>query len=375
MGTNVVLDGSDLERKSWMVEGLIQKASESMFAPYTGTTKDAIVYQENDISAKAGHTVVFDYDGNLSGKAIKGKEQAEGKGEQKKKFSDKITVERYRFVVDNGDSFDSVNIGDLGTDEHSNSRSGLADLFIRWKDQGLIDSAQGNLGQAPTHIIDLGTTFTVNDLTDITTVLKTGKGFDTGATRRPPPVFKTESGQKMWLFVVDAAMAGILKKDSTYQSLVYNGDVRGNGNRAITGIIGKLGNLLIVEWDTFFGETAGVAAGASWGLGDTSIELAGLRQYDSVNTAWTGQDDFDETSTLRSRGLIFGAGALQLAMGKMPDYNMESFDHGIRTESLLETWSEVKKAKLVNESGGDYNSAKVAGVDWSVIAVDVTVQA
>jgi len=375
MGTAVVLEGSDLERKSWMVEGLVQKSSESIFAPYTGTTKDSIVYQENDISSGSGHTVVFDYDGNLSGKAIKGKEQAVGKGEQKKKFSDKITVDKYRLVVDNGDAFDGINIGDLTINEHSNSRSGLSDLFIRWKDQALVDAAQGNLGQAPTHIIDLGTTFGIAELQEIETALKTGRGYDTGATRRPPPVFKTEDGKKMWLFAIDSFMAGKLKASTGYQSLIYNGDIRGNNNRAISGVIGKLGNLIIVEWDTFFGETANIAAGAAWGLNDTEIEIAGLRQYDSVNDAWTGQDAFDEASTLRSRGLILGAGALQLAMGKMPDYTMEEFDHKARTESAVTFYSEAKKAKMKEESGGDYKDAKVTNIDWSVIAVDLTVQA
>jgi len=373
MGTAVVIEGSDLERKGWMVEGLVQKASESIFAPYTGSTKDAIVYQETDISADAGHTVVFDFDGNLTGKAVKGKEQAEGKGETKRKFSDKITVEKYRLVVDNGDKFDGVNIGDKTINEHSDSRNGLADLYIRFKDQGLIDAAQGNVGQSPTHIIDLGSTFDVNSVTDIVSTLKTGKGFDTGATRRPPPFFKTQDGKKMWLFAADTFMIAKLQKDASYQSLVYNGDVRGNNNRAIDGIVGKLGNLIIVEWDSFFGETANAAA--TWGLNDTEIEIAGLRQYDTVNNVWTGQPAFDEASTLRSRGLILGSGALQCAMGKMPDYKMETHDFGAYSESAVEFWTDYKKTNMSLESGEDYKMAKVTGIDWSCIAVDLVVQA
>lgn len=373
MGTAVVLEGSDLERKSWMVEGLVQKASESIFAPYTGTTKDSIVYQENDISAGAGHTVVFDYNGNLSGKAVKGKSQATGKGEEKKKFSDKITVDKYRLVVDNGDAFDGVNINDRSITEHSDSREGLSDLFIRFKDQALIDAAQGNLGQSATHIIDIGATFSIAELEAITTTLKTGQGFDTGSKRRPPAAFKTEDGKKMWLFAVDSFMAGKLKSSTNYQSLVYNGDLRGNQNRAIQGVIGKLGNLVIVEWDVFFGETA---AGASWGLDDSEIEIAGLRQYDVTNSVWTGQPTFDNegNTTVKSRGLILGAGALQLAMGKMPDYKMETEDFESTSESAMEFWTEAKKAKMTAESGGDYKEAKVTGIDWSIVAVDCTIQ-
>lgn len=369
MATGVVDINSDLVRKKWMREGLIQKASVSIFAPYMGNSKQAIVYQENNTNAGDGHTVVFDYDGNLSNRAIKGKDTAVGKGEQKKKFSDKITVDRYRLVVDNGDEFDGVNIGDLSITQHSNSRSGLADLFIRFKDQALIDAAQGNLGVPPSHIIDLGTTFDINSLTDIETTLKTGTGFTTGSTRRPPEPFMTQNGQKIWLFAVDAAMAGKLKKSAGYQSLVYNGDVRGNNNRAITGIIGKLGNLLIVEWDNFFGETDA----GTWGLDGSDIEVAGLRQFDTVNSVWTGQPGFDYSSTLKSRGVILGAGALQMAFGKMPDYKFkESEDFGIKSESAMEFWMNAKKCRLLAENE-DYKAAKVAGIDWGVVAVDVQI--
>jgi len=370
MATAVVDMNSDLVRKKWLREGLIQGASKSIFGPYMGNSKDAIVYQANNLNASDGHTVVFDFDGNLSNRAIKGKDTAVGKGEQKKKFSDKITVERYRLVVDNGDAFDGVNIGDLSITQHSNSRAGLADLFIRFKDQALIDAAQGNLGQAPSHTIDLGSTFDINSLTDIETKLKTGTGFTTGGTRRPPEPFKTANGQKIWLFAVDAAMAGKLKKSAGYQSLVYQGDVRGNNNRAISGIIGKLGNLLIVEWDNFFGETD---SGNPWGLNSSDIEVAGLRQYDVTNKVWTGQPRFDYSSDLKSRGLILGAGALQMAFGKMPDYKWkESEDFGIKSESAMEFWMNVKKTKLLAENG-DYKAAKVANLDWGVVVVDVEV--
>ena len=149
---------SELKRKKWMREGLLQAKSKSFWTPYTGATSDSVVHQANNLNAADGHTVVFDYDGNLAGKAIKGKNTAFGKGEQKKKFSSKIEVDRYRLVVDNGDAFDAVDVGDLSLSQHSDSREKLGDLFIRWKDQAIFDAAQGVNGQAPTHIFDLGST-------------------------------------------------------------------------------------------------------------------------------------------------------------------------------------------------------------------------
>lgn len=386
MSTGIVKVGSDLERRKWMREGMIQKASQSFWSPYTGSSKDSVVFQANNENSSEGHTVVFDFDGNISGKAIKGKDTAFGKGEQKKKFSDKITVERYRLVVDNGDKFDGVNIGDLQINEHSDSRSRLGDLWIRWKDQALFDSAQGLLNtnddgiQAPSHTIDLGATFSFAQLLDIEKTLKTSNGYTTGGIRRPLSPFSTTSdanGERpLWIFVIDAAMANILRKDTAgYQTIMQHGDVRGNGNRNISGIIGRVGAMLIVEANQFFGATDGSIQG--WGLNDTEVEMCGLRQYDGANPAsalWTGQAGFDYASSdLHSRGVILGTGALQIAFGKQPDYRWQpSQDFAIKSESALEVWTEVRKTVLKSENA-NYKAAKVSDIDYGVVTVDVKV--
>ena len=381
MSTGMVKIGSDLQRRKWMREGLIQKASTSFWNAYTGTSKDALVFQANNENSAEGHTVVFDFDGNLSGKAIKGKDTAFGKGEQKKKFSDKVTVERYRLVADNGDKFDGVNIGDLSINEHSDSRSKLGDLFVRWKDQALFDAGQGLLEtnddgvQAATHTIDLGTTFTYNQLLDIERTLKTSQGYTTGSVRRPLNPFRTTSGsdgeQPLWIMFIDSAMANVLRKDTAgWQTIMRTGDVRGQRNRTISGVLGRVGALLIVEAPQFFGYTVG-SNGAGFGLNDSEVEISGLRQFDVTNSAWTGQTGFDYASTLKSRALIMGAGAMQIAMGKQPDYRWKpSQDFDIKSESALEVWTEVRKTKLKAENA-KYKSAKVSDIDYGVVAVDL----
>ena len=377
MTTAVLSASSDLVRKKWMREGLIQAASKSFWSPFTGSSKNSIVYQKNNSNASEGHTVVFDYSGNISGAAVKGKETAYGKGETKRKFSDKLTVERYRLVVDNGNDFDGVEIGDLSITQHSDSRAKLGDLFVRWKDQSLFDSAQGNLGQTPSHVIDLGSTFTFGDCLEIEKVLRTSNGFSTGSVRRPPEPYMTKNGEPVWLYVIDAAMANLLRSDTAgYQAIMKDADVRGENNRNIKGIIGKLGALLIVEASQFFGYTSGSTSG--WGLDDSEIEISGLRQYAGTNPAtalWTGQEGFDYAhANLHSRGLILGAGALQSAFGKMPDYKWKtSQDFDITSESALEVWYECKKCNLTAENS-DYKQAKIASLDYGVIAVDVEVQ-
>ena len=393
MGTGSVAIGSDIERKKWLREGLVQSASKSFWGPYTGNSSSAIVYQENNEGAGDGHTVVFDFSGKLSGKAIKGKDTAYGKGEIKRKFSDKITVERYRIPVDNGDKFDGVNIGDLTINEHSDSRSKLSDLFIRWKDQMVFDAASGAYGDAPTHIYPLtAATFTYNNLLEIETALKTGKGFKspsatgavttTAAGRRAPlEPFRLENGEPIWLFIVDSYMANLLKASSGYQTIVINAYVRGNNNRALSSVIGKIGNLMIVEASDFFGYTEGTGA---FTLDDSEVEIAGIRKYTTDGTidtttpltGWEGQTAFDTDSAtaakLMSRGLIMGQGAVCTAFGKMPDYKFqESTDFGITSQSAVEYWTEAKKTNLKLEGGGVYKAAKITGLDYGVVAVDI----
>lgn len=380
MATNVVPLSSDLKRKGWMKEGLVQASSKSFWTPYTGTTKDAVVYQENNISASEGHTVVFDMDGNLSGKAIKGKDTAYGKGEQKKKFSTSITVDRYRLVVDNGDKFDAVDVNNLATSEHGDSRTKLGDLFIRWKDQAIFDTAQGfKDGVAPTHSIQIdasATRLTYDNFVALERALRTGTGFKTGtfgsvtaaASRSPLAPYRLQDGRSIWLMVLDPFTSANIKGNTAtgnIMSLMQNADIRGPNNKAIRGVLGQIGQLVFVEAESFFG------ASSDKTLAGTEVEIAGLRSYDGANSKWSGETGF--VGATFSRNLVMGQGAIQMAFGKMPDYKFqESTDFGIKSESAVEFWMNAQRTVLKAENE-DYKAAKIAGMDFGSIAFDVKV--
>ena len=370
MATGVVSINSDLIRRKWIVEGLIQAQHKSFFSPFIGNSKESVVYKEVNTSADSGHTIVFDFDGNLSGKPIKGKNQAYGHGEEKRKFSDKLTVERYRFVVDNGDKFDGKNIGDLSLMEHAQSREMLADLFMRWRDQIMFDALQG-VFEDPTHIIDLGTTFNYDSLITIENIVKTGTGYTTGGSRRPLVPYQTADGQPVWILVIDNYMKKALLQDTDFQRIVSQADVRGNGNMLIKGVVGRIGSLLIIEAGTYFGTTDSDIGSIE--LSDISVEIPGLRRWDSSGNP-SGTPSFNESDThMKSRALLLGKGALMYGLGKLPDYKIQqSIDFGIISESCLEVWLGLKKTKLVAENT-DYDKAKVADIDWGVVAIDVEV--
>lgn len=375
-GTARVAYDSDIKRKSWMREGLLRSASKSFWNQFTGSTFDSVVYQSKNENAKEGHTTVFDFDGYLVRGPKKGKETAYGNGEGKRKFSDKITVDRYRFPVDNGDEFDGVDIGDLNITQHQDSRSKLSDLWVRFKDQALFDAGQ----QAATHVI-ASTTFTFDDFLDVENIIKTGEGYTTGAKRLPLKPFMMKDGTPVWLMIIDSNIKTKLMKSSGAQSMFASADKRGDENRLIRGNLGKIGNFLVVEADTFFGEQNGSILDTDGYSAMNNVEeliFAGLRQYKDDGTnfvpdLWTGDTGFSANAeNLTSRGLIMGAGALQTGYGKMPDYSWQkSEDFGITSESLLEVWCNTQ-ATILTAENTDYSVAE-ASITSGIVALDIQV--
>ena len=374
-GTAVVDYNSDLVRKKWIQEGLIKFKDKSFWQPYIGRSFNSIVYQRTNANAKEGHTVVFDFDGEVVNGPVRGKTTAIGTGETKRKFSDKLTVDRFRFVVDNGDAFDGVNIGDLSITQHQDSRAKLATKWTRFKDQGYFDVAQ----QSATHVIDLGATFSFNDFLEIEKIIKMGDGYSVGGKRLPLKPFSTADGRPYWILMIDSAQKTKLLSDAGSQNVFQGADVRGNENRLINGVIGKLGNFIVVEADSFYGTQVGSILDSEnyfdySGIGE--LLMPGLRQYKGTTTGtkvWSGESGFESSvDTLRSRAVILGAGAMQHAFGKMPDYKVQpSPDFGIKSESLLEVWTGLK-ATVLKAENDDY-AVNIGGISYGIVAVDCDV--
>jgi len=122
---------------------------------------------------------------------------------------------------------------------------------------------------------------------------------------------------------------------------------------------------LITETPRFFG------ASSARTPAKTKCEISGLRLVDSAGLYY-GEVGFGASATvIASRGLLLGSGALQLGIGKMPEYRWQSSqDFGIDSESAVISWVGIQKTKLIAEDV-DYIDAKVTGMDYGVIAVDV----
>ena len=370
--TGVLKYGSELERKSWMVQGMIQKKSESFWNGLKGKTEDSVIYQQTDRNAKDGMTIVFDYRGNLATAGFRGSEEAFGNAKAKLKFSDKLTIEEGIYTVDNGRKYDAAVIGDMDLAEHEDSRELLSDNYTRANDQVFFDLGSGYLrGETPTHILRPNDRATVADLTtsdkmswdflvEMETAAKTGQ---IGSQRRAPiKPFKFANGKRKWLAVLDSFHIRDLLTDTKFQSIYQQAQVRGNGNELITHAIAEVGNLVIMETGVFFGESK------SNELFKQSVEISGLRTIDEAGT-FSGIGTA-QTGVVASRGFIVGAGAFQEAFGMMPDYKYQpSQDFGRVSESALELWHQAKKCNVTAEVE-DYKEAKISNMDFALFAFD-----
>lgn len=374
-GTGIVTYDSELVRKGWVLKGLVQAKSTSFWDGVTGMSEDSVIYQKNDFAVKEGHEVHFQMDGNLVGAAHVDKEQAWGNSEQKKLFSDSLRVKRLRWSVDNGDKFDAKNVGDLSLAEHGDSRSKLSDLFIRAKDQMIFDAGLGLLhGEGASHTVrpngkaaianllavDI---FTYSFALQLEDIIKSGRGYTTGGTRRPLEPYKLADGRKMWLMVIDSRQSRDIRLDNNFIAIGSQGDIRGENNVLLKGVIGTLGAFVIIEAQSAFGT-------ASANIGKSSVEISGLRKVDSTGL-FEGQPGFGASGTIiASRGMILGRGAFQIGFGKQPDYKFKSSqDFDIKSESALEVWMNVQKT-ILNTENVDYADAKVSGHDYGVVVFD-----
>ena len=388
---------SKLVRNKWMKEGMVQKQSLSFWSPLKGGTLDAVIVQSQTSTADDGHTIVMDYDGNFAGAARRGKEKAYGYGGVKFKFSDKLTSERLRYPINNGDKFDGVNIGDLSINEHSDSRSKLADNWTRQNDQFYFDIGVGFLrGAKPSHAYLPGKktaskdlvaadVMSYDELIKIETAIKTGKGYSIGGDRRPMSPYQggnENNGQNpapVYLLILTSVQVAQLKLDDKFQRIVAVADVRGRANMTLSSVIGKIGNLVIIEAPSYFGAEDDDSIGSTE-LGKSIVEMSGLR---NVKVKANGDELFEGTvaydkeltagTKVIERGLIIGAGAFSEGIGLDPDYKFQSSeDFGIDSESMLEWWGQAQ-ATILKAEVSDYKSAKIANMTYGLAYIDTRV--
>lgn len=377
--TNVVPLDSELKRKAWLLEGLVQAKAVSLFSGFRGTSSDSMIMVKTDLSKGAGHEVVFQFDGKATGAAKRGKDRLRGNEEQKKLFSDKIRVERLRHGLDNGDEFDAIEVNNLATSTHSHSRMLLANWYIEQRDQAIIDAGQGFLNnEGLTHWIRPNNRATSSAITSADVMsydfilateqaIKDGMGFTADsktAERYPLEPVMIANGVKKYIWFIDSTMARQMRQDATMKTIFSQADVRGMDNSLIKGAVGELGIFLFVELPTYMGKAI------DRGMYGTEVEVVGMRKYNVATGKFSGEVGAKSAGIITSRSFICGKKAFQEAFGKMPDYKFKSSeDYDIDTGSAIELYAKTQKVILAAENE-DYNEAVIAGYNFGVIGVE-----
>lgn len=364
-----------LARRQWMLEGIIQKQATSVWGPLKGSSMDSVIFVSTDFDKGDGHEVVFQFDGNADGYGVEGKERLRGKEEQKRVFSDKLRVTRVRHALDNGDRFDTEEIGATTLSEHQDSVNKLADWSVRKSDQWVYDAGQGFLrGEGLTHIIRPNDRATVADLTsndkmsydfikELGMRILTSDSYTVGGNRAPLEPVTLKDGRPMYILELDPVQVFQLSTSVDFKAYLAQTDVRGANNMMITGVLGEIDHFLVRAARRFSGVSKSSA------LTGSKVSIPGMREVHEDGT-FTGETAFGASGVVAARGFILGKAALQIANGEGPDYKFEpSPDYGITSGSALIKNVNVQSTVLYSENY-DYEGGPVAGHQFGLVGFD-----
>ena len=423
-----VNNGDVLERQKWMTQGFVKEAKKSYFAGYMGDMSNLI---HRVISSKAteGHIINFQARGHITGKTIRGLQQTQGTGEQKRLFSSRIEMELWSKAIDNGNKYQAITVGTPALHDQMDSRNLLAEYLVGWNDQYTMDTLQGNVVRPtsrasipPSHIVTLPlddddnhSDIGWNAFDPIRTLAIAPEGgigtnaysYAVGGNRMPLRPIRMSGGEPCYILLVNSDVANMIRRDDLWQQNFRGGDVRGSNNRLLRFQVGtKIGSLIVLEAPyPFGGDDIGVhntnrfdydLANGKTGCADfspeqydisnfgfrrgfiktadTASELDSLVATGNDGVKWEGQPDWDEgAGRYFCRCLLLGANAVQQAWGMLPIYSYESFDHNKQSESAVMWWMNQQKTRYDPKLGGDYGGFRVTGIDAGVICIDVQI--
>lgn len=391
--TNVVNFHDPLIRQDWVKNRLGELKQNQFFAPYSSNSETSVVYNAKSEGAGKGHTVTFQTSGALEGNWVGGDTTLQGTGEQQLLFEDSITVKEYRTAVDLGTYYNAQEVDNLESNMHSYAIGKLGDLWNKAKDQMIFD------------VLQRGTTdrlcfssFGFNTLYEVSHTINTGYGYvdmKDKSTKRPQrlpltPInlafYGSQQTEPKYILFIDSAVETAFFTDMTTQNILAQASVRGEDNMLLSGVIGQMGNILVVRAPSFFGASKSNYFDENSGYANplgTKLVYAGLRQYygdDASFTpnSWTGTSEFatdraGATKKLFSRCVLVGASAVQFGTGRAPFYTLERFDHDHKAESGLSVVTNAKTTILNSSNQNSDYSVGITRNSFGAIAIDVQI--
>lgn len=440
LNSSLVNPNSNLHYFSWVRRNMLEAHRMSPFDALIGKSNESVIYKAfNENGGMQGHQVVFDILGEMVKGGITDDQTASGKGETFRLFEDSLWIQQFRYVGKHPTRYEAHDVNRNNLADPQPMMNALRSRYLKYRDQRFYDNLQGLLArpngggsiipQHPTHLMVYGVggsngvaKFSYDQWQEVQENIAIGENWAYGSKRRPLDPFKTEMTEQMlmpqrncYLMFIDASVAKIIKNDiNGFRNIMTSGDVRGNKNRVIEGVIGKIDEMIFVKIPTFYGKTAynekvgaydttatgdaaatGVIANKANSISEienpnnvfpiederNEIYRTGLRQRDG-NGYYSGQPNFGVqqggTQLHNERWVrcpVVGGSAMQYGIGLEPTFTRELKDGGNQLESFLTTWYSIQKTKLKEaKEGSDYEGANITGIDLGCFCVDIRVK-
>lgn len=400
------LNGSPLDRQSWIRMSMASAASKSVLTRFTGTTPRSMIMTHYKPNVQDGNQVIFQMRGVPNGAPIAGTGDLGDVGELPRYFNDKLVMNMYGKVFTALSVYADRNVGERNTEQMLMADG--ADWYARHKEQMIWDALQGNLADFSTSAEGSGdgtaatngatrvktfaynggnAQFSLDEINELSRIANNPTGLDydvTNGAGSPLAPFAIKMGPDGAQVLRRVAFIGpetlkILRNSNDFKEFIGAADVRGDASRVIMGVLADFDDILFVRVPRAYSALKGTPIDSDnntknsvWTPDKVEIDMqAGVRSYDA-NGRWSGDSRYSNSGAQYERNVLCGAGALQYAMALNPTFvkgDKTNFDR--QFSYGLNYIGNVQKCKWDPEKRGDYKLGKIGNLDYGVIAFDV----
>ena len=222
----------------------LETKKQSYFNRFFSTSGSMPVFEKTDFTKKKGETMTFGLRVRLTGDAIKGNATVKGKEDKLSYYTHTITLERYRYAVqDDGALTRQRFVGDIPSE--------MRNALTMWGSELIDQECMDALVASPTSITYGGDATSVATLeaADKLTPQLISKMKAVGLTQRGsgkvPLMPVMVEGKKYLVLLVSDDVAVDLKYDTTFMAAQKDAAERGSKNPLFTGMLGVWDGVVI----------------------------------------------------------------------------------------------------------------------------------
>lgn len=252
MARTTIATGADLSPIIVQRQLFLEQKKNAYFTRFFSASGDMPVFEKTDFTKAKGETMTFGLRIRLTGAAIEGNTTVKGKEDKLTFYSYKLTLQRYRYAVqDDGSLTRQRFVGDIPT-ESRNALTVWGGEFIDQKCMNALTASPTKIvyGGVATSVSGSGTAglnaateyLTPKKISAIKAVATTQRG--SGETPIQPVMV---DGKKYFVLLVSPDVAVDLKYDTTFMAAIKDAAERGSNNPLFTGMLGVWDGVVIHE--------------------------------------------------------------------------------------------------------------------------------